>query len=308
MGTMGRSRIAEKRSFALDTYSGRNDYLIRHVVSGGLNRYRTDLSSGHHIAVDVGPGAVPLTSIDLARALDKLNHNIRLVVTELPDMEPMSHDRSPLLFNKFSTEISLHYFKDIGTEARLNDLFLVKDRSGRYQQMIIGFECEERQYFKTIAADPSSVLGMRLGRDDPSGYSAGLYDRMLDIYERTSYTDSQRSVTLDPLRNDLKKVNAEFYSTEDPGTIPAINDYGGASVIFASNVTIFMGPKEESAFVRSMRKALRPDGLLLVNNSVIEGDEYLAQLKVFGKGWLGRMTELERLYFDLSGSPLYGVK
>lgn len=266
-----------------DTGKDRNRSLLQLMGSEDFyKRTQLDLKQGEILVGDVGGG--PVTPLDTKEALGRLNPGIRMVVTEVPE----NAVKDEVIFSRGRTFDALKGLiiaqNRIYEKGEITEVRYLRTGSGG-QEFYVKFHPEEdagNPRYVTVAASPGvrfMVQGIdfvgsnmmnnvplfldminTVGTDRVEQMIAGLGDQ---VSRRIESEGEEVLVNREPVRQELERAGIEYLETRD---IAASGMEQRFDLLTVSNVVSHLNEQGRRELFEMMGKALRENGVLVVNN------------------------------------------
>lgn len=189
-----------------------------------------DFSQGEHRIVDVGVGALPVTTVEMAERFQEeipgaiSTGRIEMIGIEIPEAVPYAHITAEGLVEKFGFQCSVRPVEEFFRRWDLKAITLTVNEKKEVTGAFVSFDTENGTHYRDIAVRQGTFY-LNLGRSY-DGWQGGLLDEMIEFLgpEKIRYTLSQGvtgtfdgiSVELDPVRNMLEKAGVRLVVTDDP--------------------------------------------------------------------------------------------
>lgn len=199
-------------------------------------------------AIDIGVGAVPLTSLELFNALKKQNPNVKFVGTEIGSALPSAHvviSQGPIL-EKFK-EIAARHLKEEFRQMQestglksvpwvpldnLLEVRLVVDANGRVNEILAGVEENGRLWYNTLAVSPDAKFIMAGKEADSSWKNVEIFEEFVNGFLAANKFDSMfsqaKAQKKDEVRFDLNPAQVSSWEMLEE----AKEDIRGITVVF----------------------------------------------------------------------------
>jgi SAM-dependent methyltransferase len=285
------------RAYLKDTFSGRNQDVTAVVTSPQFQEITgINLREGRHVVMDIGVGALPLTTVEFAQALGGLNSSIKVIGTELPGALHQAQIISKGLLAAYRQRIVQVLRENYGLNVDPQSLFELRLGviDNQVSEVMVGMRYRNGGIgYKTIAVAENVVLESVSGeRADEKWKRSALLNEMVGFLGRegikrllearqdtaTQLNDIELEVQFDPVGKTLRSSGAYFAATPNPLEALQSIQERQASIITANYVTMHMPEAALQEFMQLMQGALREGGVLVLKNLTRDlgpGNNYL---------------------------------